>query len=311
MQTSVVIPVFNEEKNVRPMCSELKEVMDRTGRSYEIIVINDGSTDNTLAELKKLKSSVPTLKIVDLNRNFGQTAAIMAGFNTAQGEIIITMDGDMQNDPHDIPALLSKLEEGNDLVSGWRRDRKDPFLTRILPSKTANWLISKLLKTSLHDYGCTLKAYRREVVKDLKLYGEMHRFIPAIASWKGARITELEVNHRPRTLGKTKYGLNRTVNVLLDLMLVSFLSEYSTKPIRFFGGLGLLSAAFGFVSMFAVILMKVFTQHNMVRNPLLIMSVLFFMVSIQMLSLGFLSEINIRTYYESQNKNIYHIREIL
>ncbi|MFC1480618.1 glycosyltransferase, partial [Candidatus Omnitrophota bacterium] len=228
-----------------------------------------------------------------------------------RGDIVITMDGDMQNDPHDIPGLIGKLDSGFGLVSGWRKKRKDAFLFRVLPSKLANRLISVVLKVPLHDYGCTLKAYRRTVIKDMKLYGETHRFIPAIASWKGARITELEVNHRPRKHGKTKYGLNRTVRVLLDLLLIAFLSEYSTKPIRFFGGLGIISGTLGFFSLLGVIYMKLVNHVDMTGNPLLILCVLFFLVSAQLVSMGFLGEINIRTYYESQNKKTYHINEII
>ena len=311
MEISVIIPVYNEEKNIRPLCDEISEVLGKYGRSYEVIFINDGSTDNTLQELTGIKQSDPHLKIIDLNRNFGQTPAIMAGFDMAGGDIVITMDGDMQNDPRDIPALIEKLDSGFDLVSGWRRKRKDAFLRRVVPSRLANWLISVTLKVPLHDYGCTLKAYKRDVIKNLRLYGEMHRFIPAIACWKGARITELEVNHRPRQYGKTGYGLNRTIKVLLDLLLIAFLSEYSTKPIRFFGGMGIISGSLGFLSFLLVVYMKLVKHTDMSGNPLLILCVLFFLVSVQLISMGFLGEINIRTYYESQNKTIYHIRDIL
>jgi glycosyltransferase involved in cell wall biosynthesis len=311
MNISVIIPVYNEEKNISPLHSEIKEVLDGLNQSYEVIFVNDGSSDKTLDELKKIKTSDPSLRIVDLNRNFGQTAAIMAGFDSARGNIIITMDGDLQNDPHDIPNLIDKLNDGFDLISGWRRKRRDAFLLRVLPSKLANWIISCTLKIPLHDYGCTLKAYKREVIKDIRLYGEMHRFIPAIAGWKGAKITEVEVNHRARKYGKAKYGLNRTIKVMLDLLLIAFLSEYSTKPIHFFGGLGLMSGAIGTLVFTAALVMKIFNHVDLTGNPLLILSVLFFLVSLQLISMGFIGEINIRTYYESQNKNIYHIREMI
>lgn len=311
MDLSIIIPVFNEEKNMLPLCEEIQNVLQELGKTYEIIFINDGSTDKTLKNLKDIIKDGQILTIIDLNRNFGQTAAIMAGFDHAKGDVIITMDGDLQNDPRDIPRLLEKMDEGYDLVSGWRKDRKDTFLLRVLPSKIANSLISKVLKVQLHDYGCTLKAYKRDVVKDINLYGEMHRFIPAIAGWKGANITELEVNHRLRQYGKTKYGINRTLKVLLDLMLIAFLSEYSTKPIRFFGGLSVITGLLGGLNFLAAVYMKVAYHKDLTGNPLLILCVLFFLVSLQFLSMGFLGEINIRTYYESQSKKTYHVKEIV
>lgn len=311
MDISVIVPVFNEEKNIAPLVDELTAVLSGTKRSYEVIFVNDGSTDKTLPELEKAKTPGSAIRIIDLNRNFGQTAAIMAGFDSAEGEIIVTLDGDLQNDPRDIPLLLEKLDSGFDLVCGWRAKRNDPFFLRIIPSKIANWLIAKALKLPLHDFGCTLKAYRKHVVKGMRLYGEMHRFIPAIASWRGARITEMPVRHRPRRSGKTKYGINRTIRVFLDLLLMSFLSEYSTKPIRFFGGLGLITALLGFFSFLMVIYMRIAENINMTGNPVLILCVLFFLVSTQLFSLGFIGELNIRTYYESQNKKTYHIRKIV
>jgi glycosyltransferase involved in cell wall biosynthesis len=311
MDISVIIPVYNEEKNISPLHSEIKEVMTSLGNTYEIIFINDGSHDHTLDELKRVKKDNAEVIIIDFTRNFGQTPAIMAGFEHASGDIIITMDGDLQNDPHDIPALIKRLESGYDLVSGWRKNRKDDLFLRVIPSRVANKLISKWLGVPLHDYGCTLKAYKRNVIKDIRLYGEMHRFIPAIASWKGAKITELEVNHRPRKHGKTKYGLDRTVKVLLDLLLIAFLSEYSTNPVRFFGGMGLISSGLGLLTLLGVICMKVAGHVDMTGNPLLIMSMLFLLVGVQLISMGFLGEINIRTYYESQNKKTYYIKEII
>ncbi len=310
MDISVIIPVYNEEDNVHTLYYETKPILDSLNKSYEVLFINDGSTDSTLAELKKIKQSEPQVKIIDFNKNFGQTPAIMAGFDCAEGEIIITMDGDLQNDPQDIPSLIKKIESGFDLVSGWRKARKDAFFSRILPSRMANWMISLILKVPLHDYGCTLKAYKKSLIKDIRLYGETHRFIPAIAEWRGAKIAEIEVGHRLRKYGKTKYGLNRTMKVFLDLLLIAFLSEYSTKPIRFFGGMSLASGALGFLTLLAVIYMKIANHIDMTGNPLLILSVLFFLVSVQLISMGFLGEINIRTYYESQDKKTYHIREI-
>ncbi|MBD3380387.1 MAG: glycosyltransferase [Candidatus Omnitrophica bacterium] len=310
MDISIVIPLYNEEKNIASLCSEIRSALSATGKTYEIICVDDGSEDNTLSELKKQKKDFPNIKIISLNRNFGQTPAIMAGFHHASGEIMITMDGDLQNDPEDIPKLINELESGFDLVSGWRKSRKDGFLLRVLPSRIANKLISWVLKTRLHDYGCTLKAYKKDLVKNLRLYGEMHRFIPAIANWHGARIAEIEVNHRPRKFGKTKYGINRVGKVLLDLLLMAFLSEYSTKPIRFFGSMSFLSGFLGIISFAVVVFMKIIEGTDMTGNPLLILGTLFFLVSVQFLSMGFIGEINIRTYYESQDKKTYHIREI-
>jgi glycosyltransferase involved in cell wall biosynthesis len=311
MDISVVIPVYNEEGNIEPLHTEISDVLKKTGKTYEIIFINDGSADSTMEELKALKNPANSVKIINLNRNFGQTPAIMAGIDNSSGDIIITMDADLQNDPRDIPSLIEKLGLGFDIASGWRKKRNDPFITRVLPSKIANWVISRVLKVSLHDYGCTLKAYKRGTLKELRLYGEMHRFIPAIADWGGARITEVVVNHRKRVHGRSKYSIRKTIAVLLDLFLVVFLSEYRTKPIRFFGGFGLYSCMLGFLSFLAVVFMKLAKGTNMTGNPLLILSVLFFLVSVQLMAMGFLGEINIRTYYESQGKRTYHIKEII
>ena len=311
MDISVLIPVYNEEGNVTPIYAETKEVLEKTGKNYEIVFINDGSRDATRKELEGLKENDPSLKIVELNRNFGQTPAIMAGLDNSSGEVVITMDGDLQNDPQDIPHLLEKLDSGFDVVSGWRKKRKDSFLTRVLPSRIANSIISSVLKVKLHDFGCTLKAYRRSALKDIRLYGEMHRFIPAIADWNGAKITEIEVSHRKRKCGKSKYSLARTASVLLDLFLVVFLSEYRTKPIRFFGGISIYSFIFGTLTFLAVLYMKIARGTDMTGNPLLILCVLFYLVGIQLIALGFLSEINIRTYYESQDKKTYHIKEVI
>lgn len=310
MDISIVIPVFNEDESTPLLYTELNEVLTRIGRSYEIIFINDGSSDNTLENLKKIRSENSNVKIIDLNRNFGQTAAIMAGFHFMEGEIAITMDSDLQNDPHDIAQLLEEIDKGFDIISGWRKKRKDGF-TRTILSRFANLLISKSMGLKLHDYGCTLKAYRKDIVKNLNLYGEMHRFIPAVASWKGARIKEIEVNHRPRKYGRSKYGSDRIGKVLLDLLVMVFLSGYHTKPIRFFGNLAVTSSLFGLISFSALVCMKIFRGTDMTGNPFLILTTLFFLVSIQLLSIGLIGELNIRTYFESQNKKTYHIREIL
>ncbi|MBF0216324.1 MAG: glycosyltransferase family 2 protein [Candidatus Omnitrophica bacterium] len=309
MDISVVIPVYNEEDNIEELTDELSKALSATGKSHEILVVNDGSTDNTQSRLKKIH--IPGMTVISMTRNFGQTPAIMAGFHHAKGDVIVTMDGDLQNDPNDIPKLLEKIDEGYDLVCGWRKERKDNFFLRTIPSMAANSLIGLMLKTNLHDYGCTLKAFKRAIVQNLNLYGEMHRFIPAIAVWHGANITEIEVNHRPRIHGKTKYGINRVIRVFLDLLLVAFLSEYSTKPIRFFGGLSILSGLLSFISLVFVAFTKIFKGEDMTGNPMLILCVLFFLVGVQLLSIGFLGEINIRTYYESQNKKTYLIKEII
>ncbi|MBN1868975.1 MAG: glycosyltransferase family 2 protein [Candidatus Omnitrophica bacterium] len=310
MDVSIIIPVYNEDKNIPILYREFNEVLPGLKKEYEIIFINDGSTDRSLENLKEICSKDKKVRVINLKRNFGQTAAIAAGFDHAEGEIIITMDSDLQNDPRDIPKLIAEIHKGFDIVNGWRRKRKDPFL-RVILSRTASALISKLLGLKLHDYGCTLKAYQKKVVKDLNLYGDMHRLIPAIAKANGANIVEIEVNHRRRKYEQSKYGLNRVVKVTLDLILLAFLSEYHTKPIRFFGGLGILSFLLGTLSVIALIYMKISSGIDMTGNPVLILAVLFFLVSLQLISIGFVSEINIRTYYESQNKKIYSVKEII
>ncbi|KJJ85197.1 glycosyl transferase family protein [Candidatus Omnitrophus magneticus] len=310
-EISIIVPVYNEETNVPILYNEITSILKIINKSYEILFINDGSTDGTLNQLQALKKESTTLKIINFTRNFGQTPALMAGFNNASGKILITLDGDLQNDPKDIPILLNKINEGYDLVTGWRKNRKDNLFVRTIPSKIANKLINKMLKTTLHDYGCTLKAYKQEITKDLALYGEMHRFIPAIAVARGAKIAEIIVNHRPRIHGKTKYNLSRTGKVLLDLLFLSFLNTYGTKPIRFFGSLSILSFFGGIVSTLVLIYMKIMLKNDMTGNPLLILSALCFLMSLQLISIGFLGEIEIRTYYESQDKKTYYIKEII
>lgn len=310
MNISIVIPLYNEEDNVRALHERLKGVLENLQLEYEIIYIDDGSNDETLILLHDIQKDDKNVLVLSLRRNFGQTAAFAAGFDFARGDIIITMDGDLQNDPNDIPRLI-KAMEGYDLVSGWRKKRKDPFLSRRLPSVIANWLISKVTGVRLHDYGCSLKAYRRDVVKNLRLYGEMHRFIPAIASWYGVRIAEIETTHHPRHKGKSKYGISRTVKVLLDLITVKFLQSFSTKPIQFFGPLGIVFGIGGIgVSLYLTVL-KLVSGIDIGGRPLLLLGVLLIIVGIQFVGMGLLGEMIVRVYHESQKKPIYAIKKIL
>lgn len=310
MSLSIVIPVYNEEENVPLLHARLHEVLDPLHLEYEIIFIDDGSTDRTLSLLEDIQSRDKRLVVLSLRRNFGQTAAFAAGFDFAQGDIIVTMDGDLQNDPGDIPKLIEHIEK-HDLVSGWRKNRQDPFLTRRFPSMIANWLISNVTGIKLHDYGCSLKAYRREVIKNLKLYGEMHRFIPAVASWYGVRVTEVETTHHPRLRGKSKYGISRTIKVVLDLITVKFLQSFSTKPIQFFGPLGVVSACIGFLISLYLTVDKLFFGHNVGGRPLLLLGALLIIVGIQVIGMGLLGEMLVRVYHESQRKPIYVIKKIL
>ena len=304
---SIVVPLYNERENVKPLYDALKAVLDRMSVDYEIILIDDGSTDGTAEELARL-SSDPKIKVIEFRRNFGQTAAFAAGFDYSRGDVIITMDGDLQNDPNDIPALF-EMAGKYDLVSGWRKNRKDAFVNRKLPSMMANWLIGKVTGVRLHDYGCSLKAYRSEVVKNLKLYGDMHRFIPAVANWYGVTVAEVVTTHHPRVRGKSKYGIGRTVRVLLDLITVKFLQSFSTKPIQFFGPVGLLSAAFGFLISLYLAVQKAF-GHPIGGRPLLLLGVLLLIIGIQLIGMGLLGEMIVRTYHESQKKPIYTIKKI-
>ncbi|OGQ77240.1 MAG: glycosyl transferase [Deltaproteobacteria bacterium RIFCSPLOWO2_12_FULL_57_22] len=311
MDLSVVVPIYNEEESLEALIQETNEVLRALGKDCEIIIVDDGSTDGTYPILIRLYRQEPRLRVVRLKRNFGQTAAVAAGLAYAQGEVIVAMDGDGQNDPRDIPALLAKLDEGFDLVSGWRSPRQDPFWTRRLPSQIANGLISWITEVKLHDYGCTLKAIRREIAKDLKLYGEMHRFIPAIAYERGARIAEIKVHHRPRLWGKSKYGIARTFRVVLDLLTVKFLLSYATRPLHIFGPVGLLSGAVGFVLAVYLTVQKLVYGLEIAGRPLLLLSVLLILVSFQFITMGLLAEMLARTYHESQNKPIYVIKEVL
>ncbi|HEV8699855.1 MAG TPA: glycosyltransferase family 2 protein [Candidatus Polarisedimenticolia bacterium] len=313
-RVSIVVPMFNEKDNVDALHAEIVSAMSAAGGgggAWEVLYVDDGSTDGTYERLREAQGSHPGLvSVIRLRRNFGQTAALAAGFNHARGGVIVTIDGDLQNDPADIPRVLEEVAHGHDVVSGWRRNRVDPFLSRRLPSRAANWLIGVVTGVALHDYGCTLKAYRREVVEQMTLYGEMHRFLPAQAHWVGARIGEIPVRHRPRTKGESKYGLWRTYRVLLDLVTVRFLGTHGTKPLHAFGALGLAFGALGVLTMGVLSYLKFTTGVSFIQSPLLLLSALFVMLGGQSLLLGLLAEISVRTYYESQQKPIYVIKEI-
>ena len=307
---SVVIPVYNEEENIASLYDAVKAAMNEQEIPWELIFVDDGSSDGSAPLMASIAKDDGRVKLVKLRRNFGQTAAMAAGIDHARGAVIVPLDADMQNDPRDIPRLLTKLEEGYDIVSGWRKSRKDP-LSKRLPSIVANKLATWITGVHLHDYGCTLKAYRREVLEGVHIYGEMHRFIPALASSVGARIGELEVTHHPRMFGKSKYGIGRTLSVVIDLMTLKLLLSYYNRPMRLFGGLGLLFMALGGLSGAATLFMKIFMGMDMTGNPLLFITVLGWISGIQLIGLGFLGEINMRTYYETQHKSVYVVREIV
>jgi len=311
MELSIVVPVFNEEENVEPVIREIHSVVSSLEKSYEIIVVDDGSRDQTFTLLSRLHQNQPTLHIIRLKRNFGQTAALAAGLAYAQGEIVVLMDGDGQNDPADIPALLAKIEQGNDLVVGWRFERRDPWLNRRLPSMIANRLISWTTKVKLHDYGCTLKAMRKDIAKGLRLYGEMHRFIPAIAYERGAQVAELKVNHRARLHGGSNYGLTRTLRVVLDLLTVKFLSSYSTRPAHVFGPIGVISGLIGFALALYLSVQKLIYHLEIGNRPLLLLSILLIFIGFQFVTMGLLGEMLARIYHESQDRTFYVIGEIL
>lgn len=310
MTVSIVIPLYNEDENVEALHERLKEVLNGLGIEYEIIYVDDGSTDRTLPILEQIQKQDSHVVALSLRRNFGQTAAFAAGFDFSRGDAVITMDGDLQNDPNDIPKLLELIKE-NDLVSGWRKNRKDPFLSRRLPSMLANWLISRVTGVKLHDYGCSLKAYRRDVIKNLKLYGEMHRFIPAVASWYGVRIAEVETTHYPRLRGKSKYGISRTVKVVLDLITVKFLQSFSTRPLQFFGSIGIISGFIGFLVLIYLSIDKLIIGHPIGGRPLLLLGALLIIVGIQFVGMGLLGEMIVRVYHETQRKPIYVIKKVL
>jgi glycosyltransferase involved in cell wall biosynthesis len=308
---SVVLPVFNEEDNLNPLYEELKEVLSGMQTEYEVVFVDDGSTDRTPAILKELKDADEHVRVIRFRRNFGQTAALAAGFDHAEGEVIVTLDADRQNDPRDIPKLVDKLKEGYDLVNGWRYFRQDPFVSRRLPSMIANKIISFTTDVKLHDYGCTLKAFTREVARNLGLYGEMHRFIPAIASWMGISIAEVKVNHRPRVSGVSKYGISRTIRVVLDLITVKFLLSYSGRPLQFFGLFGLICGAAGLVISAIMAVQRMFFDVPLADRPLLLLGILLIFMGLQFITFGLLGELQTRAYHEAQNKPIYVIREIL
>ncbi|MCX6561104.1 MAG: glycosyltransferase family 2 protein [Candidatus Aminicenantes bacterium] len=312
IRLSVIVPAYNEARNVPRMVEELTAACLKLAVPYEIIFIDDGSTDGTFAALREAHLRDARIRVIRFRKNFGQTAAMSAGFDYARGEIIVTIDADLENDPSDIAALVAKVEEGYDLVSGWRKERwKSRFLTRRLPSLIANWLISRITKVRLRDYGCTLKAYRREVVKNIRLYGEMHRFIPAIAATIGVRIAEVPVNFRPRIHGTSKYGFSRSIRVFLDLLTVKFLLSYSTRPLQIFGLLGLVSGGVGGILGLILSYQRLILRQSISNRPLLLLAILLIVIGFQFITMGLLGEIMVRTYHEAVEKRIYVARDIL
>jgi glycosyltransferase involved in cell wall biosynthesis len=306
---SIVIPVFNEAENLKELYQRLMAVLGKLNKSSEIIFIDDGSTDESFAVLSNLAEQDERVKIIQFRKNFGQTNTLAAGIDWARGEVIIPMDADLENDPQDIPKLLEELGRGYDIVSGWRKQRwSNRILSRRITSWAANWLISKIVGLKLHDYGCTLKAYRREIIKDVELYGEMHRFIPALAYWQGAEIKEIEVNYRPRQFGQSKYGLGRTFKVLLDLVTLKFLSGYATKPIYFFGKIGFVSLFFGFLVFLWATYYKLTGQKDYIETPLPVVVALFVILAVLLILIGLLAEMIMRTYHQSKGKKIYSIK---
>jgi glycosyltransferase involved in cell wall biosynthesis len=309
---SVVVPIHDEQENIPPLYMKLTEVMEALGAPFEIIFVDDGSRDQSYRLLSDIHVHDHRVNVIRLRRNFGQTAALKAGFDFARGEIIITMDGDLQNDPEDIPRLVEKLEEGYDIVSGWRKDRKEPWLTRRLPSMAANWIMARLSRVPLHDFGATLKAYRREIVVELPLYGELHRFIPALASWSGASIAEIEIRDHARRHGRSKYNFSRTTRVLLDFLSVKFLVDYSTKPLQFFGLFGLAALGAGGAINLFLLYKKIMQGSTLMteHGPLMLLGIALVISGLQFLSIGLLGEMLSRTYFESQDKAIYTVREV-
>lgn len=317
MDLSVVVPIYNEEECVAQLCERLHSALTKLNRSYEVLLIDDGSSDRTWELLQECVQTHPHMRAIRFRRNFGQTAAMSAGFHDARGDVIVTLDADLQNDPEDIPKLLERIDQGHDVVSGWRKDRQDPFINRRLPSIIANWIISKITSVHLHDYGCTLKAYRRDIIQDVHLYGEMHRFIPALASWVGGSIDEVVVGHHPRRLGQSKYGISRTFRVILDLITVKFLMRYSLGPMQMFGKIGLIFILPGLASFLFIVaahgsflLFDTQFAAELIKRPVWVMSpMILILLGVQFISMGLLAEIQIRTYHESQNKRTYVIRD--
>ncbi|MCH2189669.1 MAG: glycosyltransferase family 2 protein [Gammaproteobacteria bacterium] len=311
MDISIVIPFLNEEPNLKPLCDELKKALDPLAKDYEVLFIDDGSTDAGIGVLEGLREEMPQIKVVSFRRNFGQTAAMVAGLDYAGGDIVVTLDADRQNDPADIPALVAKIEEGYDMVCGWRFDRQDTYLSRKLPSMLANKLISSITDVNLHDYGCTLKAMRKDLAKRVILYGEMHRFIPAVASGVGAKIAEVKVNHRARTAGESKYGISRTFRVILDLITVKFLLRFHSRPLHFFGMPGLVLGGIGGALITYLTIARLFFGMPLSDRPLLIFAFMSVIIGLQFILFGLIGEMQTRTYYESQDKPIYHVRNTI
>jgi len=310
MKVSVVIPIYNEEQNIEILYEKLKDALNNQPFSYELLFVDDGSNDNSLNILKDIQKSDKNVIVISFRKNFGQTAAFSAGFDYASGDVVVTIDGDLQNDPMDIPKLVAMMDE-YDIVSGWRKDRKDPFLSRRLPSQIANKLISLVTGVKLHDYGCSLKAYRKDVVSNIHLYGEMHRFIPAVASQYGVKIAEVVTTHHPRLYGKSKYGISRTFKVLLDLIMIKFFQTFFTKPLRAFGPIGLGSFFVGLLLAIKLTIEKLFWGKDIGGRPLLILSVLLIIVGFQLIAMGILGEFLVRIYFEGQNKKTYYVKEVL
>ncbi|MEZ5421492.1 MAG: glycosyltransferase family 2 protein [Pyrinomonadaceae bacterium] len=307
-EISLFLPVLDEEENLRPMYEKITAALAELGRTAEVIFVDDGSTDRSLSILKEIAAKDDRVRVISLRRNYGQTAAMAAGIDAAKGEILIPMDADLQNDPADIKRLLDKLDEGYDVVSGWRKNRQDKLISRKIPSQIANRIISWIGGVHLHDYGCSLKAYRRDVLQDVRLYGEMHRFIPIYASWAGARVTEIPVDHHARTMGKSKYGISRTVKVIFDLMTIKFMASYQTKPIYVFGTFGMLAFFLSLIAGIWAVVLKI-EGTSFIQTPLPVVAVVMLAISVQFFLMGLLAELLVRTYHESQDKAIYAVRE--
>lgn len=311
VEISVVSPIYNEAESIPTLVDSLLQTMRQCGRSFEIILVDDGSTDGSQQCLAAAARAAAEVKVIEFRRNAGQTAALMAGIDHAAGDIIVTIDADLQNDPQDIPLLLARLAEGVDVVSGWRKDRRDAKIHRNLVSRVANRLISVISGVHLHDYGCTLKAYRKDVLEGMRLYGEMHRFVPIYASWMGAKVTEMPVRHYPRRFGQSKYGLNRTIKVVLDLLVVKFFSRYLVKPIYVFGGFGAWSILAGVAAIVYALYLKFFEGTSLIQTPMPTLSVMLILIGFTSILMGFLAEILVRTYFESQGRRAYHIRRLV
>lgn len=311
VEISIISPIFNEEDSIDPLVNSLLNTMRKCGRSFEIILVDDGSTDRSAERLAAAACAAKEVRVIEFRRNAGQTAALMAGIDHSAGEIIVTIDADLQNDPQDIPLLLARLGEGADVVSGWRKDRQDAAIRRNLVSNVANRLISLISGLHLHDYGCTLKAYRKDVLEGMRLYGEMHRFVPIYASWMGAKVVEMPVRHHPRRFGKSKYGLNRTLKVVLDLMVVKFFSKYLVKPIYVFGGFGVWSIFAGILATAYALYLKFFEDISLIQTPMPMLSVMLIMIGFSSILMGLLAEILVRTYFESQDRHPYHIKNLV